>query len=82
MKALTINHLRTKMEYYFHEVAKTKEVIIMPEGQDEGVVIMPTTEYNSLQETISLLSSSTNAQRIISAINQMESNQLLPFQKN
>lgn len=59
----------THFSKIFERVAKNHEVISVQEAQQE-VVIMDAHEYNSLIETLYLLSNPTNAQRLREGVEQ------------
>lgn len=76
MKAITISNLRARIKYYFDTVINSSEILIVPrnnDDDDESVVIMSLKEYNSLQETNYLLSTTANRNRLIESIEQAES---------
>ncbi|MFT5167735.1 MAG: antitoxin YefM [Saprospiraceae bacterium] len=82
MKAITISALRAKMKYYFEEVSKSLEVIIVPRNnnKEDAIVIMSIKEYNSLKETELLLSSSKNRLRLEESIQQLQDGKTIPYQ--
>lgn len=53
-------------------VADREEVVITRPGRDP-VVIVPLDDYQSLKETVYLLSSPENARRLVTAIERLES---------
>lgn len=80
MKALTISNFRKNLTKYIEEVSKSFETIILPgKNDDEGVVMMSISEYNSLKETEHLLSTKANRNRLRESIEQMENSELIEF---
>ena len=80
MQAVSISQLRSNMKKYLDDVTKSANVLIVSRSAaDEAIVILSLKEYNSLNETGHLLSTTTNRQRLLAAINQIENGKTREF---
>ncbi len=80
MKTVTTTTLRVQLKYHLDLVSKSFQTIIVPRNNnDEPVVMMPLSEYNSLNETNYLLSSKANKARLLESIEQIEGGKTVEF---
>ena len=80
MKAANFTEFRTKLKQYLDDVEKNNETLIIKRGPGSGTVLISLDEYNSIVETVHLLSSKANADRLSESIRQMKSGN--SFQKD
>ncbi|MEI7726362.1 MAG: type II toxin-antitoxin system Phd/YefM family antitoxin [Bacteroidota bacterium] len=72
MKAANFTEFRTKLKQYLDDVEKNNETLIIKRGAGHGAVLISLTEFNSILETVHLLSSKANADRLYESIQQMK----------
>ena len=73
MKAANFTEFRTKLKQYLDDVEKNNETLIIKRGAGNGAVLISLNEFNSILETVHLLSSKTNSDRLYESIRQMKS---------
>ncbi|MBL1214625.1 MAG: type II toxin-antitoxin system Phd/YefM family antitoxin [Ignavibacteriae bacterium] len=73
---ITINYkeFRNGLKKFLDQVENNKEILIVKRGTGGGTVVISLDEYNSIMETVHLLSSKTNANRLYESIQQMSTN--------
>ena len=73
MKAANFTEFRTKLKQFLDDVENNNETLIIKRGAGHGAVLISLDEFNSILETVHLLSSKTNADRLYESIKQMKS---------
>lgn len=68
MNVINFSEFRTHLKANLDSVSEDNEVVIINRQKDNNVVLISLKEYNSLQETLHLISSAKNRERIFSAI--------------
>ncbi len=72
MIAANFSEFRTKLKMYLDSVEDNNETLIVKRKTGKGAVMISLDEYNSIMETLHLLSSIANADRLYESINQMK----------
>ena len=72
MGHVTFTELRQHMASYFDRVTEDREPLVVTRGGKENVVVMSEAEFAGWQETVHLLSSPKNAERLVWALRQAE----------
>jgi antitoxin YefM len=73
MLAANYTEFRNELKNYLDNVEFNNETLIIKRGSGKGTVLISLEEYNSLMETLHILSSKKNAKRLIESIEQMKS---------
>jgi len=77
MIAANYTEFRTKLKKYLDNVEENNETLIIKRGSGKGTVIISLDEYNSIMETVHLLSSKSNADRLYESIQQMKDGKVI-----
>jgi len=72
MLAANYTEFRTGLKNYLDNVENNNETLIIKRGSGKGTVLISLVEYNSIMETLHLLSSKKNAKRLFESIEQMK----------
>lgn len=72
MIAANYSELRTDLKSYLDNVEDNNETLIIKRSNGKGAVIISLAEYNSMMETMHLLSSQKNAERLYKSVKQMK----------
>ena len=73
MIAANYTEFRTRLKKFLDTVESDNETLIIKRGSGKGTVMISLDEYNSIMETVHLLSSKTNTDRLYESIRQMKS---------
>jgi len=77
MTHISYTELRQNLARYLDEtVANRTPIVVTRQGGKEPVVFMPLQEFEGWQETVHLLSSPRNAERLLESIRQAEDGQV------
>ena len=72
MKAVNFSELRQNLKSNLDAVANDNELLIVHRPKGKSIVMMPLEEFNAWQETLYLLKSNANRQRLEEAIEDLK----------
>ncbi len=72
MIAANYTEFRTSLKKFLDDVENNHEILIIKRNSGKGAVLLSLEEYNSIMETVHLLSSKANADRLYESIQQMK----------
>jgi len=72
MQAVQYSHAKNNLRNMIKQVCDNFEEFIITTKEKQSVMLISQDEYNSMKETIYLLSSKNNRNRLLSAIEQIE----------
>lgn len=72
MIAANYTEFRTHLKKYLDDVEENNETLILKRGSGSGTVIISMDEYNSIMETMHLLSAKKNATHLYESIDQIK----------
>jgi len=72
MIAANFSEFRTQLKKYLDDVEDNNETLIVKRKSGKGTVVISLDEYNSIMETVHLLSSKANADWLFESIKQMK----------
>jgi antitoxin YefM len=73
MDVITYSDARQKLKELMDRVVGDRTEVVVTRQKAEPVVVVALSEWNAISETLHLLSAPRNAERLISAIRQLES---------
>jgi len=71
MIAANFTEFRTGLKQYLDNVENNHETLVIKRKSGKGTVMISLDEYNSIMETVHLLSSKANADRLYESIQQI-----------
>ena len=72
MIAANFSEFRTHLKKYLDDIEDNNETLIVKRKTGKGTVMISLDEYNSIMETLHLLSSKANADHLYESIRQMK----------
>ncbi len=72
MIAANFTEFRTELKKYLDNVELNNETLVIKRNSGKGTVMISLDEYNSIMETVHLLTSKANADRLYESIQQMK----------
>jgi len=73
MLAANFTEFRVGLKKYLDDVEKNNDTLVIKRGKGKGAVLISLDEFNSIMETVHILSSKANAERLFESIEQMKS---------
>ena len=77
MIAANFTEFRTRLKNFLDTVEANNETLIIKRGSGKGTVMISLDEYNSIMETVHILSSKKNADRLYESIRQMKEGNII-----
>ena len=68
---------KTNLKRYLDDVEQNNETLIIKRNSEKGTVLISLEEYNSIVETMHLLSTKTNVARLYESIQQMNEGKII-----
>ena len=77
MIAANFTEFRTQFKKFLDQVENNQETLVIKRKSGKGTVLISLEEYNSIMETVHLLSSKANADRLYESIQQMRAGDIV-----
>jgi len=77
MIAANFTEFRTRLKKFLDTVENNNETLIIKRNAGKGAVMISMDEYNSIMETVHLLSSKANADKLYESIQQMRDDKVV-----
>ncbi|MFK7971535.1 MAG: type II toxin-antitoxin system Phd/YefM family antitoxin [Bacteroidia bacterium] len=72
MIATNYSEFRSDLKNYLDQVEDNNDTLIIKRSKGKGTVVISLEEYNSIMETLHIMSSKANAERLSESIQQMK----------
>jgi antitoxin YefM len=79
MVAANFSEFRKDLKKYLDSVEDNNEILVVKRKTGKGAVVISLDKYNSIMETMHLLRSKKNAERLYQSTEQMKNNQRIEF---
>lgn len=73
MDVLTYSDTRARLKEVMDRVVEDRAPVVVARKRGESVVMVSLADWNAMEETLHLMSSPANAERIAAAVRQLES---------
>lgn len=77
MIPVTLSQLRANIAKYFDKVESDRDELVVTRRNREPVVVVPLSEWEGMKETLHLLNTPANAERLRKSIAEAESGKLI-----
>lgn len=76
MKTSTVTEFRSKMKEHLQEIEDSQDILILSGPKKKDFVVLTLEEYNAMEETVHLLSTTANATRLMEGIEEYKKGQV------
>jgi antitoxin YefM len=76
MESVAYSNFRQNLRLFINKVNDNAERLTVTTNDNQNIVVMSETDYNAWMETLYLMSSKTNRERVDVAINQLNTHEL------
>jgi len=70
MKTSTVTEFRSKMKEHLQEIEDSQDILILSGPKKKDFVVLTLQEYNAMEETVHLMSTTANSNRLLESIAQ------------
>ncbi|HTE25109.1 type II toxin-antitoxin system Phd/YefM family antitoxin [Flavitalea sp.] len=72
MKVINFSDFRNRLAENLNAVNDDREIVVVSRSKGKNVVVMDLEEYNSIQETLHLTTTTANRERLTEAVREMD----------